>query len=89
MFIMSSVVTLEKTIFRFIGQKFINQELNYKREWVIDNSGNIINFIVEDKIILEIKAKQIIEKGDYYQFERYLQPANKLLGLLVNSRCRY
>jgi len=38
---------------------------------------------------LEIKAKTIIEKSDYYQIMRYLKILNKKLGLLVNFRNRY
>ena len=50
---------------------------------------NKIDFLIEEKIVLEIKAKTIIEKSDYYQIMRYLKILNKKLGLLVNFRNRY
>lgn len=37
-----------------------------------DQTGNILDFIVDDKIILEFKAKPIVLKEDYYQIQRYL-----------------
>ncbi len=64
-------------------------KISYKREFRADNSGNIIDFIIEDKLILELKAKKAITKDDYYQIQRYLQKLNYKLGLLVNFRNRY
>jgi len=52
-------------------------------------SGNIIDFIVEDCVILEIKAKNIITKQDYYQAKRYLISLRKNLCLLINFRDTY
>ena len=63
--------------------------LLYKREFVIGNGGNVVDFVIDDRIILEIKAKRILEKEDFYQMQRYLQAANIKLGLLVNFRNRY
>ena len=50
---------------------------------------NIVDFLIEDKILLELKAKRIISKEDYYQVRRYLESLNLKLGLLVNFRDRY
>ena len=56
----------------------------------IDNKlTNKVDFIVEDKIILELKAKPIVQKEDYYQTQRYLQESKIRLALLVNFRNRY
>ena len=49
----------------------------------------MIDFIIDDKIIIELKAKKIILKDDYYQTQRYLHALNKKLALLVNFRNRY
>jgi len=67
------------------------QEKNilYKRECRIGDSGNIVDFIIENKIILELKAKRIITKEDYQQVQRYLQETQLRLGLLVNFRNKY
>ena len=37
-----------------------------------------IDFLIEGKIILELKAKHFITKEDYYQVKRYLQSLNCL-----------
>lgn len=46
----------------------------------------ICDFIIEDKIILEFKAKNFITKDDYYQTQRYLLTLNLKLGIIVNFR---
>ncbi|MEK7077037.1 MAG: GxxExxY protein [Patescibacteria group bacterium] len=61
----------------------------YKREYQIANTGNQVDFIIDDKIILEVKAKRLILKDDFYQLQRYLQSSQKKLGLIVNFRNRY
>ena len=50
---------------------------------------NIPDFIVEDKIIIELKTKPMILKEDYFQMRRYLISHNKDLGLIVNFRQKY
>ncbi len=50
---------------------------------------NKIDFIIDDKIILETKAKRIITNEDYYQIKRYLIAFDKKLGILVNFRKKY
>lgn len=45
--------------------------------------------MVDDKIVLEIKAKRLVSKEDFYQLQRYLQFSTKKLGLMVNFRNRY
>jgi len=62
--------------------------IKYKRE-AVDNDGDRFDFLIEDIMVLEIKAKQIVIKEDYYQLKRYLEINNLKLGLLVNFRNRY
>lgn len=68
---------------------------NYMRESVLlksfkgeESRRNISDFVIDNKIILEIKAKNILTRDDYYQIKRYLISAKKELGLLVNFRRR-
>lgn len=70
--------------------------LNYSREIPLPpsftgekNRRNIPDFIIEDKIIIDLKAKRIINKDDYYQMRRYLIAFNKELGIVVNFREYY
>jgi len=46
----------------------------------------IIDFLIEDKIILEFKTKDHLNSEDYYQLKRYLTVLNLELGILVNFR---
>jgi GxxExxY protein len=70
-----------------------NNEIKFNREMRVIESGmfkgNVIDFIIEDCIILELKVKSILTKDDYYQLKRYLISLNKKLGLLVNFRDTY
>lgn len=64
-------------------------DIPFKREVPVGNSRNILDFVVEGKIVLELKAKRIITKEDYYQTQRYLQETGLKLGILVNFRDKY
>lgn len=70
--------------------------INYLREKPISPSfeeekerRNIPDFLIEDKIVLDVKAKRITTKEDYFQMKRYLISSNKKLGLIVNFRQKY
>lgn len=65
----------------------------YKRELrlptasVVNNvSRSVIDFLIEDTIIVELKAKTMITKEDYYQVQRYLAATDKDLAIIVNFR---
>lgn len=69
--------------------------LNYTRESELplsfdgeERRRNITDFVIENKIILEIKTKNMITKDDYYQIKRYLISSKKKLGILINFRRR-
>ena len=46
--------------------------------------GNRLDFLIDDKIVLDVKNKKIITKKDYVQMKRYLNAAQKELGIIVN-----
>jgi len=75
---------LKKEGIKFEREKILPKMFEGEKE-----GRNKIDFLIEEKIVLEIKAKTIIEKSDYYQIMRYLKILNKKLGLLVNFRNRY
>ncbi len=79
----------EKQYCDLIEKKLKEININYKREGRIGDSGNIVDFIIDYKIILEVKAKRILIKEDYFQTQRYLQETNLKLALLVNFRNKY
>lgn len=72
-----------------------DENVNFSREKelpvkMIDNQyTNKVDFIIEDKILLDLKAKSIILKEDYFQIKRYLNASNYKLGLIVNFRNNY
>ncbi len=86
----------EKSYADALEQKFIEDNIKYVREVALkpsfdgeNKNRNIPDFVVEDLIILDVKAKRIITKEDYYQMKRYLEAADKELGLIVNFRQKY
>lgn len=72
-----------------LEKKFSELGRKCVREKQVDRSGNIPDLIIDDKIVMEIKAKDILTKADYYQTQRYLQSSNLKLGLLVNFHQKY
>jgi len=79
----------EKQYGNLIEDKLKNIKIPYKKELIIGDSGNIVDFLVDDKIVFELKAKRILTKDDYYQTQRYLQNLNIKLGILVNFRDKF
>ena len=69
-----------------IEKKLKELRIPYFREVAVGDTGNIIDFLIDGKIILELKAKRIVTREDYYQTQRYLQELNVRLGLLINFR---
>ncbi|MBU0619989.1 GxxExxY protein [Patescibacteria group bacterium] len=75
-------------------EQLLNREnIKYVREYRFEDSQYgqnkircICDFIIDDKIILEFKAKNFITTEDYYQVKRYLTTLNLQLGILVNFR---
>lgn len=46
--------------------------------------GNKADFVIENKIVVDLKVKQYITRRDYKQMLRYLKSGNYKLGLIVN-----
>lgn len=68
-----------------------NKQLKYQREVDIpimfNNiklTGNILDFLIEDLIVIDVKCKKEITAKDYVQMKRYLRATEKELGLIVN-----
>jgi GxxExxY protein len=63
--------------------------LRCRREQRVGATGNILDLVVNDIIIIEFKAKPFLIKDDYYQLQRYLHSTGIKLGILVNFRAEY
>ena len=81
----------EKQYCDAIEQGFKVKKLSYKREVVLpckfvgEKAGrNRVDFIIENKVILEVKVIPRLSKNVYHQCMRYLQNSDKELLLLVN-----
>jgi len=81
----------EKQYCDFLEKEFRDAGLSYKRELVLGCSfdgerpgRNKIDFIVDDKIIIEVKVVPSFTRENYKQAKRYLVSGGKQLCLLVN-----
>ncbi len=71
-------------------------EIPYKRELRLAESfegeapgRNRVDFLIDDKIILEIKAKRFVSREDYFQARRYQTAAQRKLALLANFNQKF
>lgn len=72
--------------------EFIDYKINYSREkrYAISYKGNILphqykaDFIIDDKIVLEIKAIESLNTAHLKQTLNYLAVSKLKLGLLIN-----
>jgi|SRR3989338_6552534 len=83
----------EKQICDAIEIRLKQHGLSYRREFVLPSAHagermgrHRVDFIIEDKIILEIKMRRQLRQEDYDQVLRYLKVLNLALGILVNFR---
>ncbi len=79
----------EKQYGDLIEKKLTELKLPYKRETRISDSGNILDFLIDDKIVLEIKTIRFLNRECFRQIQNYLQQTGKKLGILVNFRTSY
>ena len=75
-----------------LEQKLKQGNINYEREKNIENDlikGNRADFIIDKKILVELKSIPFTTKLDYFQVMRYLKASNLKLGMIVNFQSRY
>ena len=66
--------------------------VEYEREKLISKTGEDVNradFVIENKIILELKAKPFINRDGYNQTKRYLEFSDLFLGIIINFQQKY
>jgi len=84
----------EKQYANRLKQLLIQNKIKYQREvqapFIFNDNeqvgGNFPDFVIDNKIVLDCKAKKFITKEDYNQIQRYLMAKKLLLGLIVNFR---
>ncbi len=75
-------------------EEILKQEnISYQREFRFKDLEKsetkdrcIVDFLIDNKIVLEFKNKDFLRIDDYYQVKRYLVMLNLPLGLLINFR---
>ena len=70
-----------------------NITLTYEREKclpveILNKNTNKVDFIIDNQILMDAKAKRYITQEDYYQMKRYLKASGIKLGIIVNFRER-
>lgn len=73
--------------------KLKNEKIKFEREKDLKFAlreglveGNKCDFVVEDKICIDLKAKSYITQDDFRKMLRYLKAGKYKLGLIVNLR---
>jgi len=59
----------------------VRVDLNYKHKYI---GRYYLDFIIDNKIVLELKAKAYISRTDIFQVLNYLKCANLELGIISN-----
>ncbi len=83
----------EKQVCDLIEIKLKNAKIPYERELILSPINgeeapgrHRIDFLIDNKIVLEIKYRKYLQREDYLQVKRYLNTLNMALGILVNFR---
>ena len=50
---------------------------------------NKADFVINNQIVIDFKARPIVTKEDYYQMNGYLEAMGCKLGMIVNFRNKY
>lgn len=77
-------------------ETFLNERaVSYEREKEIpvdkisNQFTNKVDFVINSQLLIDLKAKDIVTKEDFYQMNRYLDASGMRLGLIVNFRNKY
>lgn len=81
----------EKYYQRAIEVKLKGKKISYKREVEVDLTIDnekigkyFLDFLIDNKVVLELKVKPVLTKNDYRQIRAYLHSCRLKLGILVN-----
>lgn len=77
-------IVLEESKIPFTREQVLSMDILSKRMNLYR-----ADFLVENKLLLELKSKLVITKDDYFQVLKYLKSKKLKLGLLVNFREKY
>ncbi|HVY35724.1 MAG TPA: GxxExxY protein [Candidatus Paceibacterota bacterium] len=75
--------------------KLRNEKMVFERERAVAveeikrEFTNKVDFVISNTLLVDLKAKPIVTKDDYYQMNRYLNACGYDFGLIVNFRNKY
>lgn len=78
-----------------LEQLLIESQIPYKRENplplanISNRFTNKADFVINDQLLIELKAKLLVSKLDYIQTQRYLAAGKLKLGIIINFRNKY
>ena len=67
-----------------LAKKLKDHGIKFQKEIPIGVSGNIVDFLIENKIVLELKTVKEMPQDNFRQIQNYLQQTKKRLGILDN-----
>ena len=79
----------EKQYADLLEKRFKAADVKFLRELRLGETGNIVDFLVEDKIVLELKTARAVGRIHFRQLQNYLMQSHVKLGLLVNFSDKY
>ncbi len=79
----------EKQYADVLEKEFEDNHIKYQSEFKIGDSGNIADFLVDNKIILELKTTRSTSRSHFRQLQNYLQQSRFDLGILINFSDKY
>jgi len=79
----------EKQYGDLIEKKLKEIRMPYKRELRVSDTGNILDFVIDNCVVLEIKTVRFITNENFRQIQNYLQQTGIKLGILVNLKSKF
>lgn len=86
----------EKQYGDFVEGKLREKKIKYEREKILDQyfpgehpGRHRVDFLVDEKIVIELKCVRVLGREAYYQTQRYFKVLNSKLALMVNFREKY
>lgn len=75
----------------FLKEKNISYEREKELpiEKIENQFTNRVDFVINNQLLIDLKAKDIVSKEDYYQMNRYLDASGMKLGFVVNFRNKF
>ena len=79
--------TLEKMLIE--AGIYFEREKALPMEKIENRFTNKADFVINNELLLEFKAKAFVTNDDYAQVHRYLEASGLKLGIIVNFRNKY